>query len=95
MKYLHDQRCTVVAMQDLSRYVDSTKRPEELFGAIKRRMEVTPTQLKCGYITDPQGIDTSQPRAQLDAAISPSRADAIRLPDTGGKQRRKPETEHS
>lgn len=62
MEYLHDQKCTVIAMRDLARYVDSTKRAAELFGVIKRRMGVTPAQLKCEYAIDPLGIDTSQPR---------------------------------
>jgi len=49
-------------MRDLSRYEDSTKRPEEPFGVIKRRIGVTPTQLKYEYATDLLGIDGSQPR---------------------------------
>jgi alpha-L-rhamnosidase len=62
MKYLHDQKCTVIAMRDLGRYVDPTRRPAEPFGVIKRRLGLTPTQLKCEYAIDPLGIDTPQPR---------------------------------
>ena len=62
MRYLHNQGCTIIAMRDLSRYVDSTKRPEEPFGVIKQRIRVTPTQLKCEYTTDLLEIDGSQAR---------------------------------
>ena len=62
MKYLHDQECTVIAMRGLAKYVNPNKRPKEPYDAIKRRLGVTPVQLKCEYAVNPLGIDVAQPR---------------------------------
>ncbi|MBC8231137.1 alpha-L-rhamnosidase N-terminal domain-containing protein, partial [bacterium] len=62
MKYLHDQGCMVIAMRDLAKYVNPNKRPKEPYDAIKRRLGVTPVQLKCEYAVNPLGIDVAQPR---------------------------------
>lgn len=39
LEYLKDEGCTVIAVRDLVRYVDPTKRPADPYAPIKRRME--------------------------------------------------------
>ena len=62
MKYLHDQGCTVIAMRDLAQYVDPAERPKDPYDAIRRRMGITPAELRCEYLVDPLGIDSARPR---------------------------------
>ena len=62
MQYLDDQGCTVIAMRDLERYVDFTRRSENPYADIERRLGVTPVEPKCEYTVDPLGIDTAAPR---------------------------------
>ncbi len=38
MRHLHRQRCTVIAMRDLARYVDPGVRPDDPFGPMERRL---------------------------------------------------------
>jgi len=42
MKYLKDQDCTVIALRDLAKYVDPTKRPDDPYAPIKKRIEEKP-----------------------------------------------------
>ena len=41
MKYLHDEKCTVIAMRDLAKYVDPKKRPnaKDPYEAVRQRTE--------------------------------------------------------
>ena len=62
MKYLHDEKYTVIALRDLARYVDPGKRSSDPYASIKRRLGLTATDLKCEYAVNPLGIDTLKPR---------------------------------
>lgn len=62
MKFLHDNHFTVIALRDLDKYVDPTKRPKDPYGAVDFRLRLTPAQLKCEYAVNPLGLDTTQPR---------------------------------
>jgi peptidoglycan/xylan/chitin deacetylase (PgdA/CDA1 family) len=39
MQYLNDQNCTVIAMRDLAKYVDPTRRPKDPYAPIRLRKE--------------------------------------------------------
>ena len=62
MKYLHDEKYTVIAMRDLQKYVVPRERSQDPYAPIERRMAVTPVGLKCEYTVNPLGIDTLKPR---------------------------------
>ena len=67
MKYLHEQKCTVIAMRDLAQYVDlsaaASQHPtDNPYAAIAHRLTVSPISLKCEYGDSPLGIDTLNPR---------------------------------
>ena len=44
LQCLKDQRCTVIAMRDLARYVDPAVRPKEPYTVIRRRAEALKNQ---------------------------------------------------
>ena len=62
MKYLMDNKYTVIAMRDLARYVDPTEGPSDSFAPIERRVRLQPAKLRCEYLVDPPAIDTPKPR---------------------------------
>ena len=77
MQYLHDQRCTVMSFRDLASYVEPPQIPPRPYEAVKRRLEVTPANLRCEYAAEPLGIDTPIPRFSW-ALESTQRAQAQR-----------------
>jgi len=62
MKYLHDHGYTVIAMRDLTKYVDPAVYPADPYEPIYKRLGIKPVQLKCEYAVNPLGIDTAKPR---------------------------------
>ena len=62
LKYLHDQKCTVIALRDLVKYVDPAGGPADPFEPIYKRLGIMPEQLTCEYVINPVGVDTAQPR---------------------------------
>ena len=62
VNYLHEQGCTVIAMRDLAKYVDSSKRSSDPYEAIRHRLSLSAVELKCEYFVNPLGIDVARPR---------------------------------
>ena len=62
MKYLHDEKYTVIAMRDLKKYAVPRESSDDPYAPIERRLAVTPVGLKCEYAVNPLGIDTLRPR---------------------------------
>jgi len=62
MKYLHDEKYTVIAMRDLKKYAVPRESSDDPYAPIERRLAVTPVGLKCEYTVNPLGIDTLKPR---------------------------------
>ena len=55
MKYLKQQKCTVIAMCDLAKYVDPSRRPADPYQPINRRVR-TPRELSARPMTNPLGL---------------------------------------
>ena len=47
MQHLKDEGCTVIAMRDLAKYVDFSKRQKDIYAPIIARLGITATDLKC------------------------------------------------
>ena len=47
MQHLKDEVCTVIAMRDLAKYVDFSKRQKDIYAPIIARLGITATDLKC------------------------------------------------
>ncbi|MGB1790371.1 MAG: polysaccharide deacetylase family protein, partial [Limisphaerales bacterium] len=47
MQHLKDEGCTVIAMRDLAKYVDFSKRQKDIYAPIIARLGITTTDLKC------------------------------------------------
>ena len=47
MQNLKDEGCTVIAMRDLAKYVDLSKRQKDIYAPIISRLGITATDLKC------------------------------------------------
>ena len=82
MEYLKEQGCTVVALRDLDKYVDPALREiEDPYSPIKRRLMLTPTDLRCEYLENPLGIDRIPPHLSwsLESKKRGSRQTAYRI----------------
>ena len=55
MKYLKQQKCTVIAMRDLAKYVDPSRRPGHPYQPINRRVR-KPRELSARLVTNPLGL---------------------------------------
>ena len=62
VRYLADQRCTVIALRDVSRYLDPDRLPKDPYAPVFDRMGLTADGLRCEYLVDPQALQTRQPR---------------------------------
>jgi len=62
MKYLKDNKYTVVAMRDLAKFADPTKGPSDPLTPIEQRVRLQPAELRCEYVVDPPAVDTPKPR---------------------------------
>jgi alpha-L-rhamnosidase len=62
LKRLHDERCTVVALGDLAKYVDRSQAPRDPLAPIERQLRLAPGELTCEYLANPLGIDVARPR---------------------------------
>ena len=59
MQFLKDRDCTVIAMRDLAKYVDPTKRPADPYAPIRRRMQ-TPVALTATPIENRLNLDLAE-----------------------------------
>jgi alpha-L-rhamnosidase len=62
MQYLHDNDYTVIALGDLAQYVDPAIYAQDPYASIARQFELTPTDLRTEYATNPLGIASQRPR---------------------------------
>ena len=73
MQYLKDEKCTVIATRDLAKYVDPTKRPQDPYAPINRRLE-GPRDLAAQPVTNSLGLNLNEYSL------------GWQLPPAGGKQ---------
>ncbi|MCH8924022.1 MAG: polysaccharide deacetylase family protein, partial [Planctomycetes bacterium] len=59
MQYLKQQKCTVIAMRDLAKYVDPSRRPADPYQPINRRVR-QPRELSSRAIPNPLGLRFSE-----------------------------------
>ena len=78
MQYLKDQGCTVIAMRDLAKYVDSSKRPEEPYKPIRRRLR-TPIDPTATRIENKLGLDLVEYRFAWQSYSKQSRQSAYQI----------------
>ncbi|MBN83594.1 MAG: hypothetical protein CMJ70_25980 [Planctomycetaceae bacterium] len=62
VRYLKDQRCTVIALRDVARYLGPAPPPEDPYGPIFARLGITADNLRCEYLVNPHALETRQPR---------------------------------
>jgi putative heme-binding domain-containing protein len=59
MQYLKDEKCTVIAVRDLARYVDAAKRPQDPYAAINLRVQ-PPRDLVAKPVANPLGLTLNE-----------------------------------
>jgi peptidoglycan/xylan/chitin deacetylase (PgdA/CDA1 family) len=87
MQYLKDNDFTVISVRDLSKYIDVTKRPKDIYEPLLVRLGISPKALKC----DASGqepvfswkIKTTRPQTQSAYQILVASSERILATDNG------------
>ncbi len=77
IQYLSNQSTKVISIRDLSKYVDTSKRFENYFEAIKDRLGIQPFDLKCEYLT--RATESVAPRPRLSWKLKSNRRQQMQL----------------
>lgn len=68
MQYLKDNDFTVISVRDLSKYIDVTKRPKDIYEPLLARLGISPKAVKCDALGDGPAfsweIKTTRPQTQ-------------------------------
>jgi alpha-L-rhamnosidase len=62
MQYLAAQKCRVIALRDVARYVAADQYAGDPYASIFAGLGVAPLDLRCETLIDPVGIETRRPR---------------------------------
>ena len=87
MQYLKDEGCTVIALRDLAKYVDFSKRPKDIYAPLVARFGVTASALKFDTSGDKPRfswkIKTTRPQTQSAYRILVASSEEILATDKG------------
>jgi len=87
MQYLKDNEFTVIAVRDLAKYIDVTKRPKDIYEPLLARLGISPKALKCDASSDSPvfswTIKTTRPQTQSAYQILVASSERILAADKG------------